>query len=71
MDFEALVGFMEKKTGFEGVSEGIVVVGRWVSKHLVVEEEAIFRGDGVHQSTEQRVENVGLRICEELGVDLG
>lgn len=45
MDFEALLGMMEETTGFEGVSESVVIVGRWVAQHLVEEEDAIFRGD--------------------------
>lgn len=62
---------MEKATGFEGVGESVMVVRRWVAKHLVEEEEAIFRGAGIDERTEQRVENVGFWICDELGVDLG
>lgn len=70
MDFEALLGLMKEATGFEGICEGEVVVGRWVVKHLVVEEETIFRGNGVYQRTEQRVENMGFWICEKFGMDL-
>lgn len=42
-----------------------------MAKHLVVEEEAIFRSDGSYKSAEERVEVERVRICDELGVDLG